>query len=250
MYYTISRQATVRHKNKLNEEEHYDYIEGLLTDIKLIEDEYDGDKRYVWHLVFEPEDGTYQEILQVGESSSAARGIIRSLFSVQGPIGWVKIGPYSKKPEGYDKAFTNVWFEHEGHTVEWLPQLLEHEPDTEEHYINEKPIIDDTKRRHYYRKLVKRIVPRLSGQRQHPSGPKRVDQETGEVTREEEESQQPRRAGAGRNPERPEPAQQEPHPADRRQVSDNTYGKGQGAGAEQQGPDLQDWDDVDDDLPF
>lgn len=149
------RSCKVRTKQD-GKEYFYDVIEGLIVRIELEKDEYEGEKKFRWAFHFEDENHDALEILTVGETSSAARGIITTLASIEGPLGWISIAPYPKKGED-GKVYTNTWIEHNGETVDWLDVIKDNVPETKEVPVGDKIYIDDSDRRRYYRALVARI---------------------------------------------------------------------------------------------
>lgn len=153
-FFSISKNGKIRYKDRDTNQEHfYDYIEGILTKIDLVKDEYEGEEIYKWHFYLEDEHHTQTDVLQVGEASSAARGILMTLFCVDGPIGHVYISPY-KKP---DSKFTNVWVEHNRQTVDWKEEVKNAIPEAQVVQIGTRQIVDDTERRKFFRLLAARI---------------------------------------------------------------------------------------------
>ena len=158
-YYSISKTGKIRHKGKDGNEYFYDFIEGRLVKIDLVEDVYEGEVINKYHFYLEGDEET--DVLQAGESSSAARGIIMSLACIEGPIGVVRIAPYLKEHEG--KTYTNVWFEHQGHTVDWKKEYVSRVPDVEELPTKGGKVYrDDTLRREYYRRMAQYIKGKLN----------------------------------------------------------------------------------------
>lgn len=179
-YFSISKEGKVRYKDPDTKQEHlYDFIEGILTKIDLVQDEYEGEVIYKWHFHLEDKEHTQTDVLQVGEASSAARGIIMSLFSVDGPIEHIYVRPYKKK----DVKYTNVWFEHNGETVDWDEQLIEALPEVDVIDTGYKKIPNDGERRKFIRGLAARVKKQKLNIRQNeyesnqnrPSGPGHSD---------------------------------------------------------------------------
>jgi hypothetical protein len=172
-YYSISKDGKIRYKSG-NQEHLYDYIEGNLTKIDLVKDEYEGEVNFRYH--FYLTDSNVTDILQVGEQSSAARGILLSLVSIAGPIQKIKIAPYAKTKDG--KTYTNVWFEHNGQTSDWDKAILEQIPPVEEVKLQSgKTFLDDSARVAFFRKLAKRAKSKI-----YDAPTEIVDQHTGEIT--------------------------------------------------------------------
>lgn len=158
-YASISKEnhphGLIRHKDRDGNEYHFGTIKGILTQIELKKDEYQGEERFVYHFKFEDREHTEVNILQIGEAASAARGLLTTLMCCEEPIGWVSVSPYRKEYEG--KEYTNVWVEVNGHTVEWKDEVKQKIPDTREVEFGGKIHIDDGKRRKWFRKVAEHI---------------------------------------------------------------------------------------------
>lgn len=176
-YYSLSKEVPkVRHKTQDGRELFFDYIEGLLTRIDHVEDEYQGRKVYKFMFHFEPSDHSYKDILQVGENSSAARGILMSLYNVKGPIQHVKVAPYHKEHNG--RNYTNVWFEHNGETVDWDKSITSKVPPVRTINAGGREMKDDADRIDFFRRMANQIKQRLAAGAVPGHS---VDPETGEI---------------------------------------------------------------------
>jgi hypothetical protein len=228
-YFSISKKGKIRYKDyNENKEYLYDYIEGILTRIELVEDTYEGEVITKWHLYLEDRDHSQIDVLQVGEASSAARSIITSLYCTPGQIGHIKISPYLKKVDG--TSYTNVWYEHEGETVDWDKKVLEAVPDVEEVMVGSKRVLDDSERRKFFRALASQVKKKKLNTRPEP---------------------QPEAPRGQQPPATPEPANNEKRksgPGNDASTSDPIYQQKQITDEELN---TVDWDDMgDDDLPF
>ncbi len=228
-YYSIGKDTGKIRYKKGNDEYLYDFIEGRLVRLELIEDEFEGEPSNKYHLHLANEDGTATDILQVGESSSAARGILMSLICIDGPIQHIRIAPYQKDHEG--RVYTNVWFEHNGNTVDWKESITSKIPDVERIATKSgKEFTDDADRRQFYRRIAIELKKRL-GQAQSDPIPQarteQVNEHTGEITEEPKGD-----AGDRAYNTKPSPEYKRPKPNDYVDSAARLT------------------DDVDDDLPF
>lgn len=228
----------IRHVDRNGNEEFFGDIEGILVGIELVKDEYEGAVNWKYHFKFEDQAHQQIDILQVGETSSAARGLLTTLVSCEEPIGWVKVSPYLKDSDG--TTYTNVWTEVNGATVDWKDEVKAAIPDVVEtkNAIGEKQI-DDSERRMFFRRIAKNITQkRLAGHVTH----ERVDPETGEVTSGGPVNPNAPQLNGGNGAEdmyaRPE-GEPPKHPAEQEKPE------------EKAGVDMSGWDDIEDDgLPF
>ena len=185
-YYSIAKDAGKIRYKKGEDVYLYDFIEGDLAKLELVEDEYDGEPSNKYHFHLTSQDGTETDILQVGESSSAARGILMSLICIDGPIQHIRVAPYLKEHEG--RTYTNVWFEHNGQTVDWKESITSKVPDIERIPTKSgKEFTDDTERRQFYRRIAVELKKRLGQEAPAPiptAQPQPVNQQTGEIREE------------------------------------------------------------------
>jgi len=261
-FYSISKDGKIRHKNRATgQDEYYDHIEGILTKIDLVEDEYEGEISHKYHFYLEDEQHTQTDVLQVGEPSSAARGIIMSLFSIQGPIGWIRIAPYQKDaPDG--KKYTNVWFEHNGQTVDWNQNALDRVPEVKEVIHNGKHFgFDDSERRQFYRQLAAVVrnqkinIGQDTYQKQQEGLARNQANPQGQPAPESNRSENPNSSARASNA----PTDQPPHPAQQQRQSgpgnrDMQAAYGDPLEKQKNVTDQElstaDWADTQDDLPF
>lgn len=228
----------IRHRDRNGNETFYGEIEGILTGIELVKDEYEGAVNWKYHFRFEDQAHSQVDILQVGENASAARGILTTLICCDDPegIGWVKVSPYLGESDG--TTYTNVWVEVNGHTVDWKDEVVESIPDVKvfTNAIGEKNI-DSSERRMFFRRIAKNITTKkLAGKVVHQLD-EHVDQGTGEVNY----ASQPQREPGSREPRQPE--------ADGKAMAERLAGDPHPA-EEPEPVDMTGWDEVEDDLPF
>lgn len=162
IFYTVSRNHKIRRTSEgPQKNEEYDMIWGILTSIKLMEDSYEGRPTYKYYFNFEPPSHDCTEILQAGQSSSCARGIILSLASIPGKIRQVRIRVY--KAETERSEFTNAYVEYRDNSeqewkkIEWDKEIVEAMPASEPVMIRGREEWDDTKRLHFLEKLRKMV---------------------------------------------------------------------------------------------
>ena len=190
-YYSINKNGKIRSTSGDDKNEEYDFLWGILSGIDLQKDEWEGEVIYKYHFKLEDPIEGGVDILQVGEASSAARGIIMSLMGLD-KICQVKFTPFTKTSDG--RTYTNVWVEHRTHVnndwekcPEWAKDVIDHLPDVNEVELSDgRSILDDGERRKYIRGLAARIkktklntLPESTGTGLNPG--ERVDDRTGEV---------------------------------------------------------------------
>ena len=220
-YYSISREGKIRSTSGPDKGEQYDTIWGNLVGIDLMTDEYEGEKIMKWHFKLEDPEHSKVEILQVGEASSAARGIIMSLVSIEGNVHQVKFSPYRSSHGG--KEYTNCAVYHRydetapfDKTPKWSKQMMDGLPDVEEIQLSDRKVFDDGPRRIYIRQLAAHVKKQKLNLRKEQTTEK-VDEDTGEVLN-------------------PDPAQA-------------AYGEPP-AHVKQQPEEIHNFEDIDDTLPF
>lgn len=182
-YYSINKNGKIRATSGEDKNAEYDFLWGVLTGIDLHKDEFEGETVYKYLIKLEGPLHGEQDILQVGEASSAARGIILSLYSIGGKINQVKLTPYNKIIDG--RTYTNVWIEHRSHqdndwgkTPEWDKVAVDHMPEQKEIVLSDgRKILDDGERRKFIRGLAARIKKNKLNVRETEY----VDEATGEV---------------------------------------------------------------------
>jgi hypothetical protein len=242
-YYSVGKNGKIRSTGGEDKDVEYDFLYGILTSIDLKEDVYEGEKNFKWHFKLETPEHDHVEILQMGEGSSAARGLMISLMSIPGPIYQIRVIPYKHKPDGYDKTFTNLSVRYRNEPdgdwekIEWDQTILDHLPPSREGDN------DNRERRIYIRQLAVRIKKQklnnhlIDVTSKESSKREVMDQRTGEVKDAPREFDGIEAAEATYGPPKTSlgPARgQQP----RRQP------------APVKEPPLPDFDDVDDDLPF
>jgi hypothetical protein len=238
-YYTISKEdhpdGLIRHKDMSGQIHHYGGLEGILTSIDLKEDEYEGEINMKWYFRFEDRDHSMVEILQIGETSSAARSLIMTLISCEERVGWVKIAPYRKNVDG--KTYTNLWTEVNGQTIEWKEEVIGNLPEVKEVMVGDKPVLDDTARRKYVRMLARRVMDhKISGTIVHEDG-----------TEADYSGQEPPEQPAGdSSPQAPDGKQQAEQLYDHKKETLSNDSPGQ----KKDEVNMDGWEDIDDDLPF
>lgn len=194
-WYKINKEGRIECTSKGPHKGHeYDILWGILVGIEPKEDSWEGETYYNYHLHLQHPADDSIEILQVRESSSAARGIMLSLYCIPGQIRQVRFNPYRSTYQ--DKTYTNVslmYRDHESDTwekvPEWPKELTEHLPPVKEITLtNGKKVIDDGDRVKYIRGIYARIKKqKLTGAgedtRKRPSGAisEQVDPDTGEI---------------------------------------------------------------------
>ncbi len=244
-YYTISKEdhpeGLIRRKDREGNVYHTGGIEGILTSIELKEEEWEGERQIKWHFKFEDRAHSQTDILQIGETASAARGLLMTLVSCPGKAGWVSVAPYRSKNE--DKTYTNVWVEINGQTVDWLEEVQENLPEVEYVEVGDKQVPNDTDRRQYVRKLAQRVLnEKLAGTIVHPDGT--------EATYSGDEAPTP----AETQPQKKNPSQPTGHAP-----AETLYGEDEPAETaepqtkvppKENDVDMTSWEDIDDDLPF
>ena len=222
-YFSISKEGKIRSTSGNDKDEKYKFIWGVLVGIEFVKDSWEGETIYKYHFKLEDPSHGSMDILQVGEASSAARGMIMSLISIPGNIHQVKFTPFNKNHDG--RTYTNVWVEHRTHeadpwedTPEWDKKITKHLPDIKEVKLSDgRNILDDGERRKYIRGLAARIKKTKLNLRPDEV----VDEETGEIM-------------------------------DGRQAAESAYGEPAPEKVTQQREELHEhnFDDMDDSLPF
>lgn len=160
-YYSINKNGRIRSTSGQDKDQQYESLWGILVGIELVEDSFEGKKNYKYQFKLEDPLHDHLEILQVGEASSAARGIILSLMSIPGRINLVHFSPYQKTVD--DNAYTNVWVKHADKTgqawqeIEWDKKLTDHLPPQKEVRFGDRVELDDWERRKYIRGIAARI---------------------------------------------------------------------------------------------
>lgn len=232
-YYSISREGKIRHKDsRTGVEKIYDTIEGYLVSIQLKEKEYEGEKRTVWYFTFEDKEHDQMDILQVGEASSAAHGILTSLASHPGNLGWVSISPKLSKPDDKGKQYTNVWVEIDGKTTDWLPAIKNNIPELEEVRLpSGKKILDNSKRLDFYRGVAAKVKKEKLNLREEEYDKQKQERKKKPLNPTDDN----RRSGASNKQPKHQP---EPPPPE----DEDLGGKDLNS--------IDNWDDIDDDLPF
>jgi hypothetical protein len=192
LYYSVSKNATIRSTNGTNKDTEFDSIWGVLVSIREdLKNEFEG--RLYPKFEFKLEDPAHSvvEILQVGLNSSAARGLIVSLYCIPGEIKQVKITPYPK-----DK-YTNVWVKYrDNENEEWkdldkdrVLQMFKALPEVTVDKLTDH--VEDRERLMFIRKLARKISQdKLHGMPENnnhdnkngvPPKNEQFDPETGEV---------------------------------------------------------------------
>jgi hypothetical protein len=217
-----------------------------------MEDSYEGRKVYKYNFRFEEPDHSGINILQAGESSSCARGILISLASINGPIRQVKIRVY--KADTDVGEFTNAHVEYRDESsepwvkAEWRKSIMDRMPPAQKVTIRGREEWDDTERLRFLESVSKHIAEKkLDVTGLHYEGNETQEEPNHQ---EYEEQQQP-----DYQPQNTQP----PHPAETNQMP---------SGGEVYGPPKQtnqapekfkpkpatpsdfNLDDIDDDLPF
>ena len=227
-YYSINKNGKIRSTSGNDKDTEYDFLWGVLVGIDRMKDSYEGDVHHKWHFKLEDPLHGSMDVLQIGEKSSAARGLIMSLISIPGIIRQIKITPFNKNHDG--KTYTNVWLECREHEAdpwenspEWTKQVVDHMPEQKEVKLSDGSIVlDDGERRKYIMGLAARIkktkinAPKTNGL----ADGERMDPATGEVMDHTAAS---------------EAAYREPAPEKVKQIPEEIH---------------TDFDDMDDDLPF
>lgn len=186
-WYSINKKGRIRSTSGADKDHQYESLWGVLVGIELKEDVYDGEETFKYQFKLEDPIHSHLEILQVGEASSAARGIIMSLFSIPTErIHLVNFAPYTKTVD--EKTYTNVWVKYAEDTgqqwqdTEWDKVVMEHLPDVKEVKVRDKTYLDDTDRRKYIQGLAARIKKtRLNIRADQVQSKEVVDEDTGEV---------------------------------------------------------------------
>lgn len=154
---SFTNDGRIRHRRgSSRDDEYYKVIEGYLVDVELVEDTYEDEVNMKYRFIFEDEQNGELGILETSEGASAARGILTSLMSLDGPVEWVLLSPYRKKTEDGNE-YTNVYFEHNEEKVDWLEEILDNIPPVKMVPVGDKEYKDDSKRRQYYRSILNRL---------------------------------------------------------------------------------------------
>lgn len=190
-YFTINKEGDIRGSSKQVKDQVFQSIWGVLVGIDLKEDEWEGEKIFKYQFKLEDPAHGQLDILQVGEKSSAARGIIMSLTAMDGPIRQVRFSPFTKKAGSEGKTYTNVWVSQRDHqdqpwqdTPEWPKEMVEGMPEVETMIIGDQKVLNDWERRKYIRQMAAHLKKHRLNIRAHQSNddlPDNVDPDTGEV---------------------------------------------------------------------
>jgi hypothetical protein len=244
-YYTISKEDSpdglIRHKDHSGQVHHFGGLEGILTSIDLVKDEYEGQIQMKWQFKFEDRDHSQVDILQIGEGASAARGLIISMVSCPGEIGWVSLSPYRKEYEG--STYTNLYVKINREEVEWDEQVIDNLPGVQAEEYKGREFIDDSARRKYVRQLARRVMDnQMAGRMVHdedkmvtPENPPQIPQDHS--------------SGASVDKQSNQKPKEQPQQANGMQQAEKLYG--QPGKKPEQDVNMDGWEkDIDDDLPF
>lgn len=184
-YYSLN-DGRVTATNGPHKGTQYESIWGVLVGIEHVKDEYQGETIYKWHFKLESPNHDQLEILQVGEKASAARGIISSLLMIpRDTIKMVHLRPYVTPAQESGREFTNVWVQWADDTgeawkdVEWNQEIIDAIPSAKEIKLdNGRVVYDDGERILFVRKMAARIKKQRIVQ---ASESEKVDGNTGEV---------------------------------------------------------------------
>lgn len=236
-YYRVNKEkkieCTSKGSNKGNE---YDLLWGELIDINRVQDSWEGKPYHKFELTFRSPINQEIEILQIREGGSAARGLMFSLYSIPGTIRQVRIKPYEGKDDEGNK-YTNLSLAYRDHESqdwqkipEWPEELINALPPPKEYQLpSGRSDLDYSEQIKYIQRLFVRIKKqkiRKIVEVTSKDSPERemMDTATGEVIR------------------------------DGRRISDDLYKDPEPTlppPAQQAPPVLtDDFDDMDDDLPF